>query len=277
MRWQKPEEEALATPSSLALLRTAQVLNLDLDPDDLRPDRGYLDLVGRDEPPPTGVAQLLMRSRVVPMVYERWWRPAVGRVVKGLRGPSMAQEARLARQLLALKKGATVVDLACGPGNFIRRFAADVGERGTAIGIDLSATMLARAVRDTDATQVVYVRADVTDLAMRAGSVDAVCCFAALHLFSDPGAALDVMARALVPGGRLAILTLTRPKSMPGALLTTALSRAGGMRVFGADELSGALADRELTVIYDRTFGIVQVVGARRSPDRRQGALEARS
>ncbi|HWB71654.1 MAG TPA: class I SAM-dependent methyltransferase [Egibacteraceae bacterium] len=256
----------MTTPSSLALVRTAQVLNLDLDPDDLRPDRGYLDLVKGDEPPPTGVAQLLMRSRVVPIVYERWWRPALGRLVKGLRGPSMAQEERLARELLALGEGATVVDMACGPGNFTRLLAADVGERGVAIGVDLSATMLARAVRDTDASQVVYVRADVTDLAIRAGSVDAVCCFAALHLFSDPWTALDVMAGALAPGGRMAILTITRPKTLPGALVTTALSRFGGMRVFGADELTGELAHRGLTVIHDRTFGIVQVVGARRPP-----------
>jgi SAM-dependent methyltransferase len=252
----------MATPSELALLRAAKVLNLDAE--DLRRDRGYLDLVGDDEPPPTGAAQRLMRSQAVPIVYERWWRPALGRILKGLNGPSMTQELHLARQLLALKQGATVLDVACGPGNFTRRFAADVGEHGTVIGIDLSATMLARAVNDTDAIQVVYVRADISDLPLRAGSVDGVCCFAALHLFSDPWVALDVMARALVPGGRLAILTTARPKSVSGALVANVFGRAAGVQMFGTDDLTGELAARGLEVIHHRAFGVFQVIGARR-------------
>lgn len=251
-----------STPSQQALSRAAKVL--DLDAEDLRPRGGYLDLLAGNQPSPGGVAQLLMRSRLVPLVYERWWRPALGRVLKGLEGPSMAEEERLARRLLGLEEGATVVDIACGPGNFTRRFATDVGERGTVIGIDLSAPMLARAVRDTDALHVVYVRADVTDLSIRADSVDAVCCFAALHLFSDPWAALDLMVRALVPGGRLAILTTARPDRQAGALLANLLVHAGGLRMFGADELTHELADRGVEVIHQRTFGVMQVLGARR-------------
>lgn len=251
----------MATPSRRALLRAAEVLDLEVE--DLRSERGYIDLIGGDERRPTGVAQLLMGSRVVPLIYERWWRPALGRVLKGLEGPSMAQEERLARRLLALEEGATVLDVACGPGNFTRRFAADVGERGTAIGIDISVTMLARAVEETDASQVVYVRADVVALPIRPQSVDAICCFAALHLFSDPWSALDVMAAALVPGGRLAILTTARPEGLAGAVGDMA-GRVGGMRMFGADELTRELLERGFEVVHRRTFGVLQTVGARR-------------
>lgn len=256
-----------ATPTRRALLRAAEVLNL--DPEDLRLERGYLDLVGGDEPRPTGVAQQLMSSRVVPLVYERWWRPVLGRVLKGLTGPSMAQEVRLARDLLALGGGATVLDLACGPGNFTRRLAADVGERGTVIGIDISVPMLSRAVEQTDASQVVYVRADAVGLPIRAESVDAVCCFAAFHLFSDPWAVLDRVARALVPGGRLAILTTTRTEGLPVALLNM-LGHVSGMHMIGADQLSHGLVDRGLEVVHHRAFGLMQIVGARRSSRRPQ-------
>lgn len=255
-----------ATPSRRALVRAAEVLNLDAE--DLRCPAGYLDLVAGRGPPPTGVAQLLMATRAVPVVYERWWRPTLARLVKGPAGPSMAQEQHLARELLALERGATVVDVACGPGNFTRRFATDVGERGTVIGIDLSVPMLTRAVSNTAATQVVYVRADVTDLSIRPGSVEAVCCFAALHLFSDPWAALDVMACALAPGGRLAILTTIRPAGRPGALVTDVVGRAGGVRLFGRDEVTDHLTDRGLRIIDQRTFGVMQLVGAWRPPTR---------
>ncbi len=180
----------------------------------------------------------------------------------------MAQEGRLALELLAIGEAATVLDVACGPGNFTRLFAAEVGEQGTVIGVDLSAPMLKRAAADTDAPQVVYVRADIGDLSLRAGSVDAVCCFAALHLFSDPWAALDVMTRALAPGGRLAILATNRPGSLPGALVADVVARGSGVRMLDKDELRNALTDRGLEVFHHDSFGVMQIVGARRQEGR---------
>src|SRR3979411_3465032 len=76
---------------------------------------GYLDLLGGDEPDSTGIAQNLMLTGVVPTVYERWWRPALGRVAKGLLGPGMADEHRIARLLLGLTPGAGVVRQARWP------------------------------------------------------------------------------------------------------------------------------------------------------------------
>ena len=71
-----------------------------------------------------------MITRLVPAIYERYWRPALGRVVKGLTGPGMAEEIRIARLLLGLGEGDTVLDVACGPGNFTREFARAVGPDG---------------------------------------------------------------------------------------------------------------------------------------------------
>src|SRR2546429_3170343 len=95
-------------------------------------DRGYVDLIG-GELVSTGATQDLMLTRLVPAIYERWWRPALGQVAKGLTGPGMAEEVRIARLLLGLGSGDTVLDLACGPGNFSREFARAVRERGLVV------------------------------------------------------------------------------------------------------------------------------------------------
>jgi SAM-dependent methyltransferase len=253
---------------SAAAERLTEVLDLD-GPITIGHD-GYVDLVGGSGETPPGIAQRLMESGFVPRVYERWWRPALGRIAKGPWGPSMADEVRIARRLLDLGPGSVVVDLACGPGNFTRRFADDVDPGGLVLGVDLSTTMLRRAVRDTDARNVVYLRADAADLPYREGSVDAVCCFAALHLFSDPEQALDGMVRALRPGGRLAILTSRRPDRRARGILADASGSLTGMHMFGEDEVTTLLRARGLGVTTHRCHGFMQIVAARR-PSTPQG------
>src|SRR3954469_25529278 len=116
---------------------------------------GYLDLLGDEDGAAAGEragpAQRLMVTRTLPAVYERWWRPAWGRVLRGAMAGGMRDEHRIARLLLGLTPRDGVLDVACGPGNFTREFAAIVGDEGLAIGIDASPTMLDRAVQDTDA------------------------------------------------------------------------------------------------------------------------------
>jgi SAM-dependent methyltransferase len=231
---------------------------------DLR--NGYLDLLGGrvDElPEAAGPAQRLMRSRALPLVYERWWRPAWGRVLKGALAGGMRDEHRIARLLLGLTPGDGVLDVACGPGNFTREFAQIVGSGGLAVGIDASATMLARAVSDTPADQVAYVRGDAEALPFRDASFDAVCCFAALNLFTDPEAALDHMTRVLTPGGRIAILTSCRLQSAPGRTLNDLVGARSGMRVFEPDEIVDGLRARGYAEVRQRIAGLTQFVGGR--------------
>lgn len=253
-------------PSARAWQHAADVVGVDAD--GLSAPTGYLDLIG-DDPPPTGIAQRLMTSRAVPAIYERWWRPALARLAKGPGGPSMSQELSLARRLLATADGQTVVDVACGTGAFTRALGDDVGEAGVAIGLDASATMLARAVAGTRSDNVVFVRADVTELELAPGRVDAVGCFAALHLFADPWAALDTMAGALVPGGRLAVLTTAQPARGWAATLARIVCRACGLRLFSVGELAAALDARGCEVTTQRRFGLFQLIGAHRRPGQR--------
>ena len=179
---------------------------------------GYLDVLPAEPHASPGIAQNFMLSSALPRVYERWWRPALGRVAKGVFGPGMNAEKMIARLMLALSPGDGVLDVGCGTGNFARDFARSVGPDGLVVGLDVSQTMLARAVTDTAAAgfdHVAYVRGDAADAPFVDASFDAVCCFAALNLMADPYAALDSFTRVLTPGGRLAIFTSVRGRSLP--------------------------------------------------------------
>jgi SAM-dependent methyltransferase len=251
---------------SAGLERAIGLLDPARGPSDVPVVDGYLDLLGPAERPGGRPAQRLMLTRGLPLVYERWWRPAWGRVLMGPLGPGMAGERRIAQELLELAPGDTALDIACGPGNFVRDFAGAVGRRGLVVGLDASPTMLARAVEDTrTAPNVAYVRADAIQLPFRDGAFDAICCFAALHFFDEPLAALDAMARALAPSGRLAILTSARTPLTP-APVGALVGAATGLRMFGRDEITRALEERGFEDVRRRVTGLAQFVGARRAP-----------
>src|SRR5262245_3410447 len=229
---------------------------------------GYLDLLG-DAPqagPTTGVAQRLMRTTAVPRVYEAWWRPALGRAAKGLNGPSMSEEHRIAARLLGLRRGHVVLDVACGTGAFTRTFARIVGPEGMSIGLDASPSMLARADAATSSREPVgYLRADAVRPPLSPGSLDAVCCFAALHLFAEPEQALSSFTGLLKPGGRLAVLTSARHDGFPFRQVDDVIGLVGGMRMFGRGEVARMLHKRGFDDVTESFHGVVQIVGGRRA------------
>jgi SAM-dependent methyltransferase len=229
---------------------------------------GYLDLLAGapQAGPSTGIAQRLMRTSAVPRVYEHWWRPTLGRVAKGLRGPGMAEEHDVAAELLGLSPGDVVLDVACGTGAFTRGFADIVGPAGLAIGLDASRTMLERADRATAGDRpVAFLRADAVRPPLTPGSLDAVCCFAALHLFDEPEAALSSFARLLKPGGRLALLTSAQRTGFPLRQVDVVVGAVGGMRMFGRGEVAALLRGQGFDEVSERFHGVVQFVGGRRA------------
>src|SRR3954452_12557156 len=133
-------------PAGAGIERALPLVDPDERPGDIdaATRHGYLDLLGGAGPQSTGTAQDLMLTGLVPRIYERWWRPALGRVAKGVLGPGMGDEHRIARLLLGLTPGDGVLDVACGTGNFSRDFGRSVGPDGLVVGIDVSSTMLER-------------------------------------------------------------------------------------------------------------------------------------
>ncbi|MQA09836.1 MAG: methyltransferase domain-containing protein [Pseudonocardiaceae bacterium] len=229
---------------------------------------GYLDLLGgaAQAGPSTGLVQRLMRTSVVPTIYEHYWRPALGRVIKGVRGPSMAGEREFAVAHLGLPEGGIVLDVACGTGAFTRAFGTAVGSDGLSVGLDGSATMLARAVPATPAdAPVAFLRADAARPPLRAGSFDGICCFAALHLFSEPEVALSSFARLLRPGGRLVLMASARRGWQPARTAESVFGRLSGIRMFDRGELGELLRGRGFADVLERYAGETQFVAAQKT------------
>jgi SAM-dependent methyltransferase len=224
---------------------------------------GYLDLL--DERDPTGArpGQRLMRSRALPLIYQRLWRPVGGRLLMGLRGPGTEGEHRIALEMLSIRPGDRVLDLACGPGNFSRDFGQVAGD-GLVVGVDASRTMLDVAVSETEGDNVAYVRGDACDLPFRDGSFDAVCCFAALYLIEEPALALAEIVRVLAPGGRVALLSSCNRGPVPAPVTNAVVRGLSGVRVFDRDELTRVLTAHGLTGVERRVSGFAQFVSGRK-------------
>lgn len=111
------------------------------------------------------------------------------------------------RAMAPLAPGARVLDLGIGPGVSGIEMARTAPER-LYVGVDLSMPMLEiarRRVRDAG-VRLPLVRGDVARLPFPDGSFDAATAHSFLYLLPDSEAALEEIARVLVPGGRVAFM-----------------------------------------------------------------------
>lgn len=172
---------------------------------------GLADLV----PPDSGQAETPRRPTseswspdCLPGLYERAWRPVLTRLLTGM---SHVAERAWSLERLDPAPDATVLDLACGPGNTTRTIAAAV-PASRVLGIDFSTAMLREALASAPVAgaTVGYVRGDAHRLPLQPGSVDAANCAGAFYLFSDPPRVLAGIATALRPGGHMLLLAACR-------------------------------------------------------------------
>ena len=110
---------------------------------------------------------------------------------------------------------------------------------------------------------VAFVRGDASALPFRAGSFDAVCCFAALYLIEEPLRAIDEIVRVLAPGGRVALLASVHRGPLPAQPSSAAVRAVSGVRIFGRDELTSALRARDIRRVRQRVSGLAQFVAGR--------------
>jgi SAM-dependent methyltransferase len=111
-------------------------------------------------------------------------------------------------QLGRIEPGSVVLDLGCGAGTDLLIAAQVTGPAGRVIGVDMTASMLARArasAADMGIEHVELREALIEDLPVADASVDVVISNGVIDLVPDKDAVFDEIDRVLRPGGRLQI------------------------------------------------------------------------
>ncbi|MFF1836389.1 class I SAM-dependent methyltransferase [Streptomyces sp. NPDC058231] len=106
---------------------------------------------------------------------------------------------------LGLRPGDTVLDAGCGTGRALPALRGAVGPRGRVLGADLTPAMLEAAGRAGRDRSGQLLLTDVTRLPLQAGVLDAVFGAGLISHLSPPGPGLAELARAVRPGGQLAL------------------------------------------------------------------------
>jgi demethylmenaquinone methyltransferase / 2-methoxy-6-polyprenyl-1,4-benzoquinol methylase len=183
------------------------------------------------------------------------------------------QRWRRATVAAVVQPGDRVLDACCGTGDLA---VAALQAGATVTGLDFSERMLERARRKSD--EIEWVRGDAEKLPFEDASFDAATVGFGVRNLADLERGLAELRRVLRPGGRVAILEITKPsgllapfyrlwfdgfvpllgKVLPGGSAYTYLP-ASVRRFPGPDQLAGLLRGAGFEDVRWRTFagGIV--------------------
>lgn len=212
--------------------------------------------------------QQAMRFRPLVKVYESIWRPLFTAVAGGT---DPDRETAKLLEWMEVTADATLLDVACGPGNTTRRLGLGVPD-GSVVGIDLSTPILEQAVVQTsDDVGIGFARADAHRLPIPDRSVDGVHCAAALYLLADPAAVIAEIRRVLRPGSRFAGMTVVAPLRSfgPAGRVVDQLTARAGVRYFGDDELEAMCDEAGLRNFRTSRRGAALLFSAERPSDER--------
>jgi SAM-dependent methyltransferase len=107
-------------------------------------------------------------------------------------------------EALQLGEGDSAIDVGCGVGDDVVLLAERVGTRGHAVGVDLSANLLAEArARTAESASAAFVRADAYALPFGDHSFDGARVERTLQHVSDPARAVREIVRVTRPGRRV--------------------------------------------------------------------------
>ena len=110
---------------------------------------------------------------------------------------------------LQLRTGDVVADIGAGTGYFTRRFAAAVGPRGKALGLDIEATMVTHINSEAQKQGIANLNArqvPPNDPQLGPQSVDVVFICNTYHHMQERVAYARLLTQALKPGGRVVIV-----------------------------------------------------------------------
>jgi ubiquinone/menaquinone biosynthesis C-methylase UbiE len=133
--------------------------------------------------------------------------------------PLQAQRLR-AVQALGLRRGDSVIDIACGTGQNFRLLEEAIGPGGRIVGVDMTDAMLARAQERAETNcwrNIRLVHADAAEFDFPT-EVDAILSTYALTQVPECTEVIGRGAAALSGGGRWVVLDLKVPGNTPGWL-----------------------------------------------------------
>ena len=158
--------------------------------------------------------QHVLNTPITAWAYDRF-RGALMRLF-GL--PAFPSEVAAIQQRLDARPGDTILDLACGHGNFTVEWVKRVGPDGMVIGLDIAPAMLARAaahVQKWGLANVLLIRGDAHHLPLADASLPKVNCSGGFHQIPDLPQALREIARVSTPGAVLTASTFAEGPSDP--------------------------------------------------------------
>jgi len=143
------------------------------------------------------------------------------------------------RAIAGIKKGETIVDLGSGGGFDCFLAAAETGESGHVIGIDMTPTMISKARTNAEKgqyTQVEFRLGEIEHLPVANDTVDAIISNCVINLSPDKKQVFSETFRVLKPGGRLAISDVVASMALPEEIKNDLALYSGCMA--GASQVS---------------------------------------
>lgn len=209
-------------------------------------------------------AQTLMETELIARLYESFlWRRNPLLIL--LLGSTFNREYRIVSRSLALRGDEIVLDLACGPGIFTRRFAREASH-GDVLGMDLSGPMLKHAGRLAKRERIQnlhLIRGDALCLPFARARFNVVNCAAALHLFRDLDAAFTEVNRVLQPAGTFTFSTFRYPQNQRMRQFLHLREYIVGIRSFRQEDIESGLRKAGFSEIrYLHARGIWVVMSA---------------